>query len=62
LDWAKKIEAAIGFDLNFTKSQKDLLKEYYNANKLLEECIDRVAELSPETRDAIEKTMFLPNN
>jgi dsRNA-specific ribonuclease len=61
-DWAKKIEVAIGFDLNFTKSQKDLLKEYYNANKLLEECIDRVGELPPEVREAIEETMFLPNN
>lgn len=61
LDWTKKIEAAIGFDLNFSKSQKDLLKEYYNANKLLEECIDRVAELPPEMREAIEETMFLPN-
>lgn len=60
LDWTKKIEAAIGFDLNFSKSQKDLLKEYYNANKLLEECIDRVAELAPEMREAIEESMFLP--
>lgn len=62
LDWANKIEAAIGYELNFTKSQKDLLKEYYNANKLLEECIDRVADLTPEMREAIEESMFLPNN
>lgn len=60
-DWVEKIKEAIGHDLNFSEQQKELLKQYYDANKkLLIECINNASNVAPEVREAILETLFLP--
>lgn len=58
-DWIEEIKDAIGYELQFSEQQKELIKEYYNANKLLIDCIYK-AEVTPEVREEILKTLFLP--
>ena len=63
--WIKRLRAVmlqhrnIGHDWQFSEQQKDLLKEYYDANKLLIDCLNS-SNLSPEVRSLIEETLFLP--
>lgn len=57
--WVEKISNILGYDLQFTKPQKNLLREYYDANKLLVEALD-ASDLTPEAREKIESTLFLP--
>jgi hypothetical protein len=45
--------------LQFSEQQKELLKQYYKANKLLMDCINK-AEVDPEVREEILETLFLP--
>ncbi|MFN6571142.1 NACHT C-terminal helical domain 2-containing protein [Dendronalium sp. ChiSLP03b] len=47
----------IGHDWKFTQRQKDLLQQYYNANKLLVDCLKYASE---EVRSHIEDTLLLP--
>jgi len=49
----------IGHDWQFTDEQKKLLKQYYNANLLLVECMNR-SYVSKEVREEIEATLLLP--
>ena len=58
-DWVEEIKDAIGHELQFSEQQKELIKQYYNANKSL---IDEIyeAEVTPEVREEILKTLFLP--
>lgn len=58
-DWVEEIKDAISHDLQFSEQQKELLKQYYNANKLLIDCIYK-AEVAPEVREEILETLFLP--
>ncbi|MCA1991368.1 MAG: hypothetical protein LDL41_04865 [Coleofasciculus sp. S288] len=58
-DWVNEIKDAIGHNLQFSEQQKELLKQYYDANKLLMECIYK-AEVAPEVREDILETLFLP--
>lgn len=58
-DWVEEIKDAIGHDLQFSEQQKELLKQYYDANKLLIDCIYK-AEVAPEVREEILETLFLP--
>jgi dsRNA-specific ribonuclease len=58
--WVNKIRNILGHDLQFSKPQKKLLQEYYNANKLLVECLNKAHDLTPEAREKIEATLFLP--
>ena len=44
----------------FTKTQDQLLKKYYIANKLLVECLNSDSEISSEVREEIESTLLLP--
>jgi hypothetical protein len=63
--WIKRLRAVmvhhrnIGHDWQFSQQQKDLLKEYYDANKLLIDCLNS-SNLSPEVRSQIEETLLLP--
>ena len=58
-DWVEEIKDAIGHELQFSEQQKELIKQYYNANKSL---IDEIyeAEVTPEVREEILETLFLP--
>jgi len=58
--WLKKIITVLGYDLQFTDEQKELLKQYYDANKLVLECLNSASNLTPEARENILKTLFLP--
>lgn len=49
----------IGHDWQFSEPQKELLKQYYDANKLLVDCMNN-SEASPEVRQEIEDSLFLP--
>jgi len=49
----------IGHDWQFTDEQVELLKQYYAANILLVECMNR-SDVSKEVREEIESTLLLP--
>jgi predicted NACHT family NTPase len=51
----------IGHDWQFNKEQIKLLKQYYEANKLLWECL-AISNVSVEVRSHIEDNLFLPLN
>jgi dsRNA-specific ribonuclease len=59
-DWVEEIKDAIGHDLQFSEQQKELLKQYYDANKLLIDCINNASNVAPEVREEILETLFLP--
>ena len=50
----------IGHDWKLTAQQKEILQKYYDANRLLTECLKSEVYVNPEARDEIENTMFLP--
>nr|WP_322710562.1 hypothetical protein [Nostoc sp. ChiSLP03a]MDZ8211668.1 hypothetical protein [Nostoc sp. ChiSLP03a] len=64
--WVKRLRKAmieyrnIGHDWQFTKPQKQLLEEYYNANELLIDCLNSECYVSREVRQEIEDTLLLP--
>jgi predicted NACHT family NTPase len=49
----------IGHDWQFSDNQKKLLQQYYEANKLLVECINSDCYISREVRVEIESTLLL---
>ncbi len=64
--WTEQLRAVmiehrnIGHDWQFTDAQKELLKQYYNANKLLVDCLNSDCYVSREVRQEIEDTLLLP--
>ncbi len=46
----------------FTKQQKAILKQYYDANKLLIDCLQQARYVSRSLREEIEKTLLVPSN
>ena len=66
--WTGKLRAAIveycniGHDWQFSAQQKELLKQYYDANKLLVDCLNSGCDVSPEVRQQIEETLLLPKD
>jgi predicted NACHT family NTPase len=64
--WAEQLRAIliehrdIGHDWQFSDEQKKLLKEYYDANKLLVDCLNSDCYVSREVRQEIEETLLLP--
>jgi predicted NACHT family NTPase len=51
----------IGHDWQFTEEQKQKLQQYYDANKLLVDCLkQKQCKVSPEVRQAIEDSLLLP--
>jgi hypothetical protein len=51
----------IGHDWQqFKKQQRELLTQYYNANKLLVDCLNSGCVVSDEVRKEIENTLLLP--
>lgn len=65
-DWTDKLKVAIneylnlGYNLQFNDAQKELLKQYYDANQLLMEYLNSDSQVSPEIRSHIEDTLLLP--
>ena len=51
----------IGHDWQFTKEQAELLNQYYEANLLLVDCMNRSSYVSKQVREEIEATMLLPS-
>lgn len=49
----------IGHNWQFTKEQSELLEQYYAANLLLVECMNR-SDVSEQVRKEIESTLLLP--
>jgi predicted NACHT family NTPase len=64
--WAEQLRAIlidyrnIGHDWQFSDEQKSLLKQYYDANKLLVDCLNSDCYVSREVRYEIEETLLLP--
>lgn len=50
----------IGHDWQFREAQEKLLRQYYDANKLLVECLNSDCYVSREVRESIESTLLLP--
>ncbi|MFB8792125.1 MAG: hypothetical protein U7123_25590 [Potamolinea sp.] len=50
----------IGHEWRFSQQQKELLKQYYYANKLLVDCLNRSVNVTPAVRSEIEETLLLP--
>lgn len=50
----------IGHNWQFSKQQQVLLQQYYDANKLLMDCLKSASNVTPEVRSHIEDTLLLP--
>jgi len=50
----------IGHDWQFSYQQMKGLRQYYDANKLLVDCLNRAAHVTPAVRSQIEETLLLP--
>ncbi|NJK60321.1 MAG: NACHT domain-containing protein [Oscillatoriales cyanobacterium SM2_1_8] len=65
-EWAKLLREAIVHprktikDWEFTKTQKETLRRYHDANAQLVECLNSCRRLQAETRYAIESTLLVP--
>jgi len=62
---AKLIEILIGYynighDWQFSESQKELLQNYYDANKLLVDCLKSECYANRQVLQHIEDTLLLP--
>jgi predicted NACHT family NTPase len=65
-EWIEELRAImiqhrnIGHDWQFSEAQKKLLEQYYDANKLLVECLNSDCYVSREVRAEIEASLLLP--
>ena len=65
-EWSKQLEAVIvkyrniGHNWQFSDEQKELLQQYYDANKLLIDCLNSGCVVSDRVREEIEETLLLP--
>ncbi len=51
----------IGHDWQFNQQQIELLQQYYDANKLLVDCLNYAVSVTPLVRQEIEETLLLAN-
>jgi len=64
--WTEQLRAVIiehrniGHDWQLTDAQKEVLMQYYDANKLLVDCLNSDCYVSREVRQEIEDTLLLP--
>jgi predicted NACHT family NTPase len=64
--WIKKLRLVIieyrniGYDWQFNQEQRECLRQYYNANKLLVESMFNNTRLQPQTSEELEATLLLP--
>ena len=65
-NWINQLKAIlikhrnIGHDWQFSDEQKQCLQQYYDANRLLVDCLNRACDVSQNTRQEIEDTLLLP--
>ncbi|MBE9232748.1 hypothetical protein IQ231_13915 [Cuspidothrix issatschenkoi LEGE 03284] len=65
-NWAEKLRNVmieyrnIGHDWQFSEEQRQLLRQYYDANQLLVECLKSDCYVSRDVRQYIEDTLLLP--
>lgn len=50
----------IVYHWRFSTQQQKLLEQYYEANKLLVDCLNSASNVTPEVRSHIEETLLLP--
>ncbi|MCP2727492.1 NACHT domain-containing protein [Limnofasciculus baicalensis] len=64
--WTQQLSAVmishrnIGHNWQFNPQEKELLRQYYDANKLLVDCLNSDCYVSREVRQEIEDTLLLP--
>ncbi len=64
--WTEQLRAImisyrhLGHDWQFSKQQKDALKQYYEANQLLVDCLNSNCYVTSRVRQEIEETLLLP--
>ncbi|MEO1209332.1 MAG: NACHT domain-containing protein [Cyanobacteria bacterium J06638_20] len=64
--WANQLQSVmieyrnIGHDWQFSNAQRAKLENYYEANKLLGDCLNSDGYISREVRQEIEETLLLP--
>ncbi|MBD2100155.1 NACHT C-terminal helical domain 2-containing protein [Leptolyngbya sp. FACHB-261] len=64
--WIQQLRAAmiehrnVGHDWQFSEEQEKVLQQYYEANKLLVDCLNSDCYVSREVRQEIEETLLLP--
>jgi predicted NACHT family NTPase len=64
--WTEQLRAVmikyrnIGYDWQFSEEQIELLRQYYDANEFLLECLDSDCYVSRDVRQEIEETLLLP--
>lgn len=64
--WTEKLRAVmikhrhIGHNWRFSKTQQDKLRQYYDTNKLLVDCLNSDCYVSRAVRDEISETLLLP--
>jgi predicted NACHT family NTPase len=64
-EWLEELRAIaikyrnIGHDWQFSEAQKELLRQYYDANILLVDCLNSDCYISQEARAEIEDTLLL---
>ena len=54
------LERNIGHHWQFSKQQREALKQYYDANQLLIECLNKYYYVTRTVRSEIESTLLLP--
>jgi predicted NACHT family NTPase len=57
---ARRENYSIGYNLQCNDQQQQLLKQYYDANKLLIDCLNSDCYVSRDVRQEIEETLLLP--
>ncbi|MFB2835998.1 NACHT C-terminal helical domain 2-containing protein [Floridanema evergladense] len=66
--WAEKLKAVmikycnIGHNWQFSEHQKRILNQYYDANKLLVDCLNSSCNVSPKVREEVEISLLLPKD
>jgi predicted NACHT family NTPase len=64
--WIEQVRAVmikhrnIGHDWQFNDQQKEVLRQYYDANLLIMECLNNDCDVTPGVRSHIEETLLLP--
>ena len=64
--WIRRLRAVmiqdrnIGHDWQLSDQQKKVLRQYYDANKLLVDCLNTSSNVTPAVRSQIEETLLLP--
>ncbi|MBF2003489.1 MAG: hypothetical protein IGS38_22545 [Synechococcales cyanobacterium M58_A2018_015] len=65
-NWTEELWVAViqypnmGHDWSFSRNQTTKLKEYYDVNKLLVDCLNSDSYVSRDVRGTIEETLLLP--